>query len=123
MYASSTQSMADLRTPAKATLAALIFAAGIVVGAVAGTTVVPGAPPASDSRIGLDTDAPWFREYRAGERNLQAAGAAAPESDNSFGLDTDAPWFSEYRAGERGDAMSNRPWRDLGASHPGAGGP
>jgi hypothetical protein len=122
MHASSTQSLADLRTPAKAALAAIIFAAGIVVGAVVGTTVVPGATAASGTSVGLDSDAPWFRAYRAGERNLQPAGVSAQESGTSVGLDSDAPWFREYRAGERGDATPNRLSRDLDASHPGGGG-
>jgi hypothetical protein len=114
--------MADLRTPAKAAaLAAIIFAAGIAVGVAAGATVVPDSPAASGS-VGLHSNAPWFNDYRAGERNIQAPGVTAPKSEDSVGLDTNAPWFNEYRAGERGDAASNRPAGDHDARHPGGGG-
>jgi hypothetical protein len=83
MHASSTQSIADLRTPAKAALAAIIFAAGIVVGAVAGTTVVPVTAPQSINGVSFDTDAPWFRENRARERGDGGANRPSLDQDAS----------------------------------------
>jgi hypothetical protein len=114
--------MADHRTTAKAALVAIIFGAGIVLGAVVGATALPLTAPASVHSVGLDADAPWFKQYREGERGSNAADVAAPASID-VGLDPDAPWFNQYRRGERGgDAAADRGFRD-DASHPGDGGP
>jgi hypothetical protein len=121
MHATSAQSMADHRTTAKAALAAIIFGAGIVLGAIVGATVLPVTAPASANSLGLDSDAPWFKQYREGERGSNAADVAAPASVD-VGLDSDDSWFNLYRDGERGGDAADRGFRD-DASHPGDGGP
>ena len=73
MHATSTQPMADHRTATKAALAAIIFAAGVALGAVVGTTVTPLAAPASVSFQALDPDATGFRLHRDGEIGLGGA--------------------------------------------------
>jgi hypothetical protein len=98
MHATSTQPMASHGMASKAAVVALIFAAGVALGAIVGTTVASAPAAASVNSVGIDLNAPWFREYRAGERG----GAPAAASVNSVGIDLNAPWFREYRAGERG---------------------
>ena len=73
MHATSTQLTSDHRTAAKATLAAIIFAAGVALGAVVGTTVAPLAASAPVSFQALDPDATGFRLYRDGEIGLGGA--------------------------------------------------
>ena len=73
MHATSPQPMIRYRAAAKAALAALIFAAGIALGAIVGTTVVSAPAAASVNGVGIDLNAPWFRDYRAGERGGDAA--------------------------------------------------
>jgi hypothetical protein len=71
MHATSTQSMADHRTVAKAALAAIIFTAGVALGAVVGTTVAPVAAPAPVMFEALDPDVTGFRLHRDGEIGVE----------------------------------------------------
>jgi hypothetical protein len=77
MHATSTQAMTSHRTAAKAALAALIFAAGVALGAVAGTVVAPPATllaaPVPVTIQALDPDAAGVRQHRDGEIGLGGA--------------------------------------------------
>jgi len=69
-----TQSRADHGPAVTGALAAIIFAAGIALGAVVATIVEPAEGFSSVSVAPLDPDAAWFRLYRAGERSVDGAG-------------------------------------------------
>jgi len=110
MHATSTQPMADHRTAAKAALAAIIFAAGVALGAVVGTTVAPLATQGSVNTPALDPDALGFRQYRDGEIGVG-------------GATTDA--LRDQRHGEigAGAGPAENALRHQGNGHVGVGGP
>ena len=91
MQATSTQTRTDPGKAVTAVLAASVFAAGVALGAIVGTTIAPGAEPAAVGVQALDPGSASFRQHRAGEINAGAAGQA---------LDADATWFRDYRDGE-----------------------
>jgi hypothetical protein len=91
MQATSTQTRLDAVKVAVALLIAIVFAAGVALGAVVGTSVASVGAPAEFRVQALDPNATWFREHRAGEINAGSDRQA---------LDPDASSLREHRAGE-----------------------
>jgi hypothetical protein len=71
--------MTDHQTAVRGALVAIIFAAGVALGAVVGTTVAPLAAPRPVGLQALDPDAAGFRLHRDGE-----IGAGARATDNGL---------------------------------------
>lgn len=103
MHATSTQPMANHRAAAKAALAAIIFAAGIALGAVVGTIVAPFATQSSVYTPALDPDALGFRLHRAGEIGIRGAttNALRDQREGEIGAGAD-PASGALRAERRG---------------------
>jgi len=104
MHATSTRSMTDHPTAARGALVAIIFAAGVALGAVVGTTVAPLAAPAPISFQALDPDAAGFRQHRDGEIGAGAGAAGNGLREQRRGeINAGAPAEDGLRDQRRGE--------------------